>query len=175
MLRSDAVFESSCNGNSPDPSHSTSSGGAAVVIDVALVLLVRFGGQSAPEVLVTRRPIEAIRGGLFEYPGGKVERGETPSGAAMREAEEELGLVQSDLIGELMPLIVVVHTDPELARERSVRLHAFVGELASTAQPEARAASELRFVPIPDLLTLSWPAGNAAIHRALAAHLARGC
>nr|WP_086492835.1 (deoxy)nucleoside triphosphate pyrophosphohydrolase [Novosphingobium panipatense] len=39
-----------------------------------------------------QRPLAAMHGGLWEFPGGKVEPGETPEHAAVRELEEELGV-----------------------------------------------------------------------------------
>ena len=43
-------------------------------------------------VLIQRRPEDAMLGGLWEFPGGKVEGGETPADACRREVREELGL-----------------------------------------------------------------------------------
>ena len=56
---------------------------------VVAVALVAPSGQ----VLMQRRPQEAMHGGLWEFPGGKLEADETPREAAVREIEEELGLV----------------------------------------------------------------------------------
>ncbi len=44
-------------------------------------------------VLVQQRPPETSMAGLWEFPGGKVEPGETPEAAVARELHEELGIV----------------------------------------------------------------------------------
>ena len=54
---------------------------------VALALIDRAG-----RVLMQRRRLERTHGGLWEFPGGKVEAGETELSALQREIEEELGL-----------------------------------------------------------------------------------
>jgi 8-oxo-dGTP diphosphatase len=43
-------------------------------------------------VLLARRSRASRHGGLWEFPGGKVEDGETPEGALIREIREELGV-----------------------------------------------------------------------------------
>ena len=47
------------------------------------------------KVLVARRPDDAHQGGLWEFPGGKLEPGETPEIALVRELEEELDIEAS--------------------------------------------------------------------------------
>lgn len=44
-------------------------------------------------VLVQQRPPGTAMAGLWEFPGGKIEPGETPEAALVRELEEELGIV----------------------------------------------------------------------------------
>lgn len=56
-------------------------------------------------VLITRRAIESHQGGLWEFPGGKVEADETLAGALARELREELGII----IGHSTPLLEVRH------------------------------------------------------------------
>jgi 8-oxo-dGTP diphosphatase len=55
---------------------------------VAAVVLVDADGR----VLVAQRPEGKSMAGLWEFPGGKVEPGETPEAALIRELREELGI-----------------------------------------------------------------------------------
>lgn len=58
-----------------------------LLLVVAVALL-----DSDGRVLITRRPEGKDYAGLWEFPGGKVEDGETPERAALRELWEELGV-----------------------------------------------------------------------------------
>lgn len=55
---------------------------------VSAVALIDVDGR----VLLAQRPPDKPMAGLWEFPGGKVEQGETPEAALIRELQEELGI-----------------------------------------------------------------------------------
>ncbi|MEZ6022965.1 MAG: 8-oxo-dGTP diphosphatase MutT [Hyphomonadaceae bacterium] len=67
---------------------SESDGSARRLLLVAAAALIDPSGR----VLITQRPQHKELGGLWEFPGGKVETGEAPEHALVRELEEELAL-----------------------------------------------------------------------------------
>ena len=58
------------------------------VVTVVAAALIREDGA----VLLTQRPAGKSMAGLWEFPGGKLEAGETPEQALVRELKEELGV-----------------------------------------------------------------------------------
>ena len=49
-------------------------------------------GDNDGRILLAKRPRNKPMAGLWEFPGGKIENGETPEQALMREIDEELGV-----------------------------------------------------------------------------------
>ena len=62
--------------------------GAKPIVLVAACALIDVDGR----ILLTRRPEGKAMAGLWEFPGGKLEAGETPEAALIRELHEELGI-----------------------------------------------------------------------------------
>lgn len=62
---------------------------ASPILMVVAAALVDADGR----VLVQQRPPGTSMAGLWEFPGGKIEPGETPEAALVRELHEELGIV----------------------------------------------------------------------------------
>jgi len=74
---------------------------------VSAVALIDIDGR----VLLAQRPAGKSMAGLWEFPGGKVEPGETPEAALIRELEEELGIGTWDSC--LAPLTFASHSYEE--------------------------------------------------------------
>ncbi|HVY90020.1 MAG TPA: (deoxy)nucleoside triphosphate pyrophosphohydrolase [Hyphomonadaceae bacterium] len=65
---------------------------ARPLVIVAAAALVRSDGR----LLLAQRPMGKTMAGLWEFPGGKIESGESPKGALVRELREELGIGVSE-------------------------------------------------------------------------------
>jgi 8-oxo-dGTP diphosphatase len=75
-----------------------------LVVAVALI-------DADDRVLIARRPEGKAMAGLWEFPGGKVEPGERPETALIRELAEELGLTVAEPC--LSPLTFASHAYPD--------------------------------------------------------------
>ena len=113
-------------------------------------------------VLIARRPKGVHQGGLWEFPGGKVESGEQAAQALVRELQEELGITAT----ECRPLIQIHHDYPDKSVFLDVwKVTQFAGEpigsdgLGAEGQP-------VQWVPSLELHRWAFPAANAAIVKA---------
>lgn len=79
-------------------------GGERKILLVAACALIDADGR----ILLAQRPEGKSLAGLWEFPGGKVEPGETPEETLVRELEEELGI--KTRIPCLAPLTFASHT-----------------------------------------------------------------
>ena len=77
---------------------------SAKVVLVAACALIDADGR----VLIAQRPDGKSMAGLWEFPGGKVDPGERPEDALIRELKEELGIVVNEAC--LAPLTFASHT-----------------------------------------------------------------
>jgi A/G-specific adenine glycosylase len=117
-------------------------------IEVAVGLLLRQG-----KIFVQKRPPDGLMPHLWEFPGGKVEEGETPEAALIREFREELEL---DICG-LDKIIRLRHNYTSF----KVTLHAYFCTLKdSTQEPVIRRAVDARWVPPEALQDFAFPAAN---------------
>jgi 8-oxo-dGTP pyrophosphatase MutT (NUDIX family) len=113
----------------------------------AAVLIPVLAATEEPRLVFTRRTDTLSRhAGEISFPGGLVDDGERPAAAALREAEEELGLQASDveLLGGLPP----VHT-----YVTGILILPFVGWLRTDPRytPNAAEIAEVLEFPIADL------------------------
>lgn len=95
------------------------------------------------EVLVAQRPQTGLLGGLWEFPGGKIEAGEDLIDGLKREIMEELG-VKVEVTGAFG---VYRHAYTHFR----VTLHAFVCHLVDGV-PETRQVADLKWVLLPELV-----------------------
>ena len=119
---------------------------AAVESQTHRVLIVAAAIIRNGQVLAAQRNHPAEMAGKWEFPGGKVERGETPVAALVRECAEELG--------------TQVTVGPEVAREdldSGTVLILFQASLAADAgEPRAIEHRDLGWFGLADLGTLDW-------------------
>lgn len=120
---------------------------SSLLLVVACALL-----DQGNRVLLTQRPQGKSLAGLWEFPGGKIEQGETPEASLIRELEEELGIhVQTDNLRPLtfashgyeafhllMPLYLCYHYEGVVqGREGQNLKWVFIGDLDQYPMPDA--------------------------------------
>lgn len=98
--------------------------------------------RDGDRVLLCRRPETKARGLLWEFPGGKVEAGESPEAALLRECREELGVTLA--VGA--HLTDVVHRYPDL----EIRLMVYEAAVAA-GTPQLLEHCELRWTSPEEL------------------------
>lgn len=109
-------------------------------------------------VFLAKRPDDKHQGGLWEFPGGKVESGESSKTALIRELDEEVGI----RVTTCRPLIQV----PYHYADKSVFLDVF-HVTAFTGTAWGKEGQEVCWVPVNELDSYSFPAANQPILNAV--------
>jgi mutator protein MutT len=122
-------------------------------IEVSAALIFR-----SSQLLITRRHASSHLGGLWEFPGGKREPGETFEQCLVREIREELGVEIA--VGE--PFAEIRHTYPE----KSVHLKFFVCRLLS-GEPRPLDCAAIQWVGRFELDAYEFPAADAQLLQTL--------
>jgi 8-oxo-dGTP diphosphatase len=117
------------------------------------------------QILIDRRRPEGAMGGLWEFPGGKIEPGETIQECIQREISEELGIVIE--VGE--HLITIDHSYINLRVTLTVHHCRHV-----TGIPQPLESDEIRWVTLEELEQFTFPKANNQIIAALKGIGSRG-
>jgi 8-oxo-dGTP diphosphatase len=126
------------------------------VIHVAVGVVRRSDGK----ILIARRPDHLHMGGRWEFPGGKVELGETVQQALTRELLEEVAIE----VEQLQPLVEIQH---EYA-EKTVLLDTWQ-VTAFSGEAQGREGQETAWVAVQELNNYQFPDANQAIIAAIKA------
>ncbi len=124
-------------------------------IEVVAAAILSECGQ---RVFIAKRNATAHQGGLWEFPGGKKEAGESAVVALCRELEEEIAIK----VKVSQSLIKLSHDYGDKLVELDVyKVTEFTGE------PRGAEGQETCWVPLSELKNLEFPAANQAIIQAL--------
>jgi len=123
------------------------------VVHVAVGVIAR-----GDDIFITLRPDDVHQGGKWEFPGGKVEEGETVLQALRRELAEEVGIT----VNHSEPVIVITHDYGDKQVKLDVhRVNDFTGE------PHGKEEQASRWVNVKSLNANEFPEANIPIISAL--------
>jgi len=127
------------------------------VVEVAAAVLQKPDGR----FLLAQRPADKIWAGYWEFPGGKIESGETPHHALMRELREELGIEVVTAYPWIMRVFTYPHATVKLHFFRVLQWrgepHPHEGQQFSWQRPGAVAVEPMLPANAPVLRALSLP------------------
>jgi 8-oxo-dGTP diphosphatase len=112
--------------------------------------------NTSGEILIALRHPDSHQGGLWEFPGGKVEPNETVQVALARELEEELGIAVQP--SDCQPLIEIHH---DYGNKQVLLDVWWVSDF--DGEPSGREGQPLRWVAVSELVDYAFPAANVPI------------
>lgn len=124
-----------------------------VSVAVAVIL------DEQQQVLIAKRAKDQHQGGLWEFPGGKIEPGEHTPEALIRELNEELAMDASG--ARMTPLIGIRHQ----YSDKAVHLDVYLVEVTAAVAQQARGAEgqQICWVQLRQLNEFEFPAANLEI------------
>ena len=127
-------------------------------IQVVAAVIFRFDKTLAQSennhILIARRADHLHQGGLWEFPGGKVEKGETHHQSLVRELQEEINIT----ITSASPMMQISHD----YIDKSVTLDIWK-VIEFEGNPEGAEGQEIRWVSMDELRDYDVPAANQPI------------
>lgn len=128
-------------------------------VEVSAGIIVRDS-----KILLAQRAAKAHQGGKWEFPGGKLDAGETATQALVRELHEELGIS----VDEAEPALTLTHD----YADKRVTLHVFwVWQFLG--EPRGIEGQPVQWVAARDLTQFEFPDANAPIVEACLARFGR--
>ena len=106
------------------------------------------------KVFIQKRPAGGLMAGLWEFPGGKVEKGESALKALHREVKEEVGIT----VKNVKRIKNIKHAYTSF----KVDLHCYEAEYGD-GKVRLRSASDAKWVRISDLKKYPFPAANVQL------------
>ncbi|AIU66000.1 8-oxo-dGTP diphosphatase MutT [Vibrio coralliilyticus] len=122
---------------------------------IHIVAAIIFNSDQS-EVFITKRPDDKHKGGFWEFPGGKVESGETIEQAIARELDEEVGI-------QVTEQSLFEHLEYDYP-EKSLKFD-FISVTRFENAPYGKEGQQGVWVPVPELADYAFPEANMPILR----------
>jgi 8-oxo-dGTP diphosphatase len=106
------------------------------------------------KIFITKRADHLHKGGFWEFPGGKVEQGESAEQALIRELEEEVGITSTSL----EPLIQLEFDYPDKALKFD-----FINVLTFDNEPYGKEGQQGEWVKVEQLSHYLFPEANEPV------------
>jgi len=137
---------------------------AGIILKSAILKPVTSNKSSEQiqQILIAKRPNNKHQGGLWEFPGGKIETDESPQQALERELREEINIsvLKSDFFEQI---------DFDYSDKKVSLLFFLVTEFSG--EPKGNEGQEVRWADVSDLNQYEFPLANQEIVESLQAHI----